>query len=342
MRIKIVSLIVLLGVSTAAVKGDRVLRKQVTVDGPVAEVWAAWTTVEGVKAFFPQDAKIELKPGGAYEMYFNMGVPAGQRGSEGCTILSFVTNEMLSFTWNAPPKFDELRQEHTRVIVLFNERPDGKTDVELVQAGWGHGGQWDELYAYFDNAWGHVLSRLAECFARPDRPVLPAPTVPYRTVRGEVILNATPQQVWDAFTTSSGLSTWAAPAANVDLRVGGPFELYFTPEAPPGSRGMEGTKVLTFLDREVLSYQGSAPAKYPNVRRNGPWAVYRFEDLGSGRTKVSATYMGWELRNEEYDAAYDHGKVALDYVLGKLKQRFERGPTDWSKSNDPHLGKGPK
>jgi hypothetical protein len=28
--------------------------------------------------------------------------------------------------------------------------------------GWGEGGQWDQAYAYFDRAWGHVLANLVK------------------------------------------------------------------------------------------------------------------------------------------------------------------------------------
>jgi hypothetical protein len=116
------------------------------------------------------------------------------------------------------------------------------------------------------------------------------------------------------------------------LKVGGAYELYFNPSAAPGHRGMEGTRVLTFIANEVLSYRGSAPGKYPNVRKNGPWAVYSFEDLGDGRSKVRATYVGWEIRDEEYDGAYEHGQVAVDYVMNKLRERFEKGPTTWEQN----------
>ena len=80
MRYKSFAVLVLLCTSVVNAQSDRVLRKRITVDAPASDVWNAWTTVDGVKQFFPKDARIELKPGGAYEMYFSMTAPAGQRG----------------------------------------------------------------------------------------------------------------------------------------------------------------------------------------------------------------------------------------------------------------------
>ncbi len=65
--------------------GQRVLSKEVVLEAPLAEVWKAWTTTEGVETFFGPRAHIEATPGGPYEIYFNLGLPEGLRGSETCT-----------------------------------------------------------------------------------------------------------------------------------------------------------------------------------------------------------------------------------------------------------------
>ena len=43
--------------------GERILKKDVVVDAPVAAVWAAWTTEEGVRGFFAPAAKVEATRG---------------------------------------------------------------------------------------------------------------------------------------------------------------------------------------------------------------------------------------------------------------------------------------
>ena len=37
---------------------ERMIEKQAVVGAPIAEVWKAWTTSEGVKSFFAPDAKV--------------------------------------------------------------------------------------------------------------------------------------------------------------------------------------------------------------------------------------------------------------------------------------------
>ena len=61
-----------------------------------------------------------------------------------------------------------------------------------------------------------------------------------RVIRGEVVVQATVDAAWDAWTTEEGIMTFFAPDCNVDLRVDGWYEVFFDPDAPPGQKGGEG------------------------------------------------------------------------------------------------------
>ena len=130
---------------------------EIKVPAAVADVWNAWTTEEGARTFFARDCRIELKPGGAYEMYFNQEAPTGEKGGEGMIILAIQPEKMLSFTWNAPPYLPEVRGEMTHVTLRFSEINSSETLVTLVHDGWGDGGEWDKSFDYFITAWGEVV-----------------------------------------------------------------------------------------------------------------------------------------------------------------------------------------
>ncbi len=127
-------------------------------------VWDKWTTSEGLKTFFGADNKVELVPGGAFEIYFLMDNPPGERGSEGCRILSYLPQRMLSFSWNAPPLFPDIRGgvNPTWVVVLFNTLTDESTEVEIHHLGWPNDPSWDAVFDYFNAAWERVLQSLLE------------------------------------------------------------------------------------------------------------------------------------------------------------------------------------
>jgi uncharacterized protein YndB with AHSA1/START domain/uncharacterized protein YciI len=146
-------------------QSDKVIYKEVIVKAPRNDVWKAWTTTEGLKSFFSEVVKMELRVGGPFEIYFGPESAVGMRGSEDCKILSFLPQEMLSFEWNAPPDFGDLRYQFTRVVIMFESVDSAQTKVRFTQLGWGKGEGWEKVYDYFDKAWAYVLSNLQKSFA---------------------------------------------------------------------------------------------------------------------------------------------------------------------------------
>ncbi len=144
----------------------KAIHKKTLVPAPLKEVWDAWTTSEGAETFFAPKAKVKLKYGGAYEMYFDLDQPQGLQGSEGCIVLSFQPREMLSFDWSAPPHIPEVRNKRSFVIVKFAETCDDITEVKIAHLGFGKGKDWDETYRYFERAWDIVLERLKRRFEK--------------------------------------------------------------------------------------------------------------------------------------------------------------------------------
>ncbi|HKZ92993.1 MAG TPA: SRPBCC domain-containing protein [Candidatus Bathyarchaeia archaeon] len=147
----------------------RVVRKEVKVNAPIEKVWNAWTTNEGAMKFFAPKAIIELTPGGRYELYFDLEASKGSRGGEGCRVLSFLPMVMLSFEWNAPPEFPNVRKEqkqkHTWVVVQFYPIARDQTKVRLTHLGWKEGEEWEKVFQYFMRAWDIVLGRLEHMFS---------------------------------------------------------------------------------------------------------------------------------------------------------------------------------
>ena len=138
---------------------------EISVPASPKEVWNAWTTEEGIKSFFAPECNIELKVGGAYELLFDLEAESGSQGSEGMIIMAFQPKEMLSFTWNAPPSYPNIRGQMTHVVLRLSEEGEKSTKLRLSHDGWGSGEEWDQVYHYFDVAWKEVvLKRLIYMF----------------------------------------------------------------------------------------------------------------------------------------------------------------------------------
>ncbi len=143
---------------------ERAIDKEVVVPASAEQVWAAWTTREGITSFFAPDARIEPRVGGAFEIYINPFAEPGQKGADDMRFMALQPPRMLSFTWNAPPSLPEARAQRTFVVVRLQPVGERETRVTLHHTGWGDGGEWDKAYAYFDRAWGNVLGNLKKRF----------------------------------------------------------------------------------------------------------------------------------------------------------------------------------
>jgi uncharacterized protein YndB with AHSA1/START domain len=145
-----------------------------------------------------------------------------------------------------------------------------------------------------------------------------------RAIRGEVTVNAPISEVWGAWTTREGIQSFFAPECNIELRVGGPFEMLFLPDGEPGRRGGEGARLLAIQPERMLSFTWNAPPHLPEARSQWTHVTLRFHELDGQRTRLSLTHDGWG-EGGQWDEAFAYFERAwLEIVLPNLAKRFER------------------
>ncbi len=149
------------------------------------------------------------------------------------------------------------------------------------------------------------------------------------TIRKAAIINATPDKVWNALTTTEGAKTFFAPETEIELAVGGKYELYFAPQEPVGSRGSEGCKILSYLPEEMLSFSWNNPPHLKTIRNSHTWVVITLKPV-KNKTEVILTHVGWGM-GEEWMKAFQYFNKAWETVLGRLQYRFDKGVVDWNK-----------
>ena len=152
------------GAQPVASRDERAIHKEAVIRAPVSDVWNAWTTSAGIQSFFAPEAKVDPRPEGAFQPYFNPYAPPGAKGADDMRFLALQKDRMLSFTWNAPPHLPDARLQRTMVIVRMEPVSEKETRVRLTHIGWGDGGEWDKAYDYFDRAWGNVMANLQKRF----------------------------------------------------------------------------------------------------------------------------------------------------------------------------------
>lgn len=157
--------LLLLGLAAMPLRAaERSIDKQVVVNATLDQLWAAWTTREGIVGFFAPDAVIDARVGGAFHIHIDPFGRPGMKGADDMRFMALQPPTMLSFDWNAPPHLAQARQQRTFVVVRLKDLDGKSTQVNLTHIGWGDGGEWDLTYNYFDKAWGNVLGNLKKRF----------------------------------------------------------------------------------------------------------------------------------------------------------------------------------
>jgi len=137
---------------------EKALKFEVVVPAKPADVWAAFTTSEGMKTWLWRDCVVDLRAGGEWTVNY----PGGATG--GGTILSYDTGRRLTIHAMAPEKFPEVRR--TRTTAVFEIASDGEnaSKVTLTQTGWKEGKEWEDAYEYLAQGNAQLMGQLHRRF----------------------------------------------------------------------------------------------------------------------------------------------------------------------------------
>jgi uncharacterized protein YndB with AHSA1/START domain len=87
-----------------------------------------------------------------------------------------------------------------------------------------------------------------------------------RAIDKEIVVPASLDQAWAAWTTREGIVSFFAPDAEIDPRVGGAFHIHIDPTAPAGQKGADDMRFMALQPRQMLSFDWNAPPSLPESR----------------------------------------------------------------------------
>jgi len=150
-----------------------------------------------------------------------------------------------------------------------------------------------------------------------------------RSLDKEITVAALLDAAWNAWTTREGITSFFAPDAEIEPRVGGAFHVHINPGAPAGQKGADDMRFLALQPKKMISFDWNAPPSLPEARAQRTFVVVRFFAVDDKNTRVTLHHTGWG-DGGEWDKAYTYFDRAWGNVLGNLKKRFDTGPVDWT------------
>jgi uncharacterized protein YndB with AHSA1/START domain len=155
-----------------------------------------------------------------------------------------------------------------------------------------------------------------------------------RVLQQSAVVPAGIAAVWNAFVTSDGFATWAAPVAFVDFRLGGFIEATYDPNGKVGAPGNIKNEIVAFVPQRMLAFRNTqAP---PSTAFDAPTfqklhTVIFLEPLSAAATRVTIVQPGYGA-GEKFDGVYTHFARGNAWSLQQLVKRFAEGPAKWPKA----------
>lgn len=151
-----------------------------------------------------------------------------------------------------------------------------------------------------------------------------------RAIQLSAEVPASQHEVYAAFTTTDGFSSWAVPVAHVDLRVGGVIESSYDARATLGDPGNIRNQIVAYVPERLLVIRNvQAPPGFadPDLFQRTV-TIIEFVAIDPSRTRVTVTNAGYGA-GDRYASLYRRFEWGDAYTLSELRSRFEKGPVDW-------------
>lgn len=138
------------------------------IDGGIDDVWAAFTTTEGLKSWVAPLADIDLKVGGKWRANYSPDGKLGDKTTIVNTILCYDPKRMLSLKATGFPEgfpFEEAAKD-TWSVFYFESISKTKTKVTVVGLGYNDTEQSKKMRSFFETANKYSMDQLNAAMKR--------------------------------------------------------------------------------------------------------------------------------------------------------------------------------
>ncbi|MEZ6137977.1 MAG: SRPBCC domain-containing protein [Pirellulaceae bacterium] len=136
----------------------------------------------------------------------------------------------------------------------------------------------------------------------------------------EFEIEANIDDVWNAFTTTDGLKSWAAPLADIDFRIGGKWRANYNKDGELGDETTIENTILAYDPKRMLSLKATGfPKGFEFVdAAKQTWSIFYFARMSESRTKITIVGIGY-TDSEQSKKMRAFFKPANKYSMDQLK-----------------------
>jgi len=167
-----------------------------------------------------------------------------------------------------------------------------------------------------------------------------------KVVKQTFVVEAPIRTVWELYTTAAGMQSWAAPAVEIDLRIGGMLRSNFTAGTKIGDPGTVTSEITNLIPGQEITVRDDLihlltlgglhewvemfPESFLRQLENEGDDVFtttRFEAVGEKETRLTVFSYGYGT-GANWERVHDEAKQSNLWFFNNLAKRIAAGPID--------------
>lgn len=142
----------------------------------------------------------------------------------------------------------------------------------------------------------------------------------------EVEINASVDDIWDAFITTDGLRSWVAPLADIDLKVGGKWRANYNKNGKLGDAKTIENTILCYDPKRMISLKATGfPEGFEfEAAAKETWSVFYFTPVSKAKTKITVVGLGYNdtEKSKKMRSFFETAnKYSMDQLSAAMKKR---------------------
>ena len=141
----------------------------------------------------------------------------------------------------------------------------------------------------------------------------------------EIVVSASVDEAWDAFTSAKAQEAWNVAHCEFELKVGGKWRTHYGKNGVLGDDGSIEHTILSFDPRRMISFQiAKMPKTFPFKESfSRVWHVLYFESLEPKKTKITLKGLGYgdDEESKRCRAFFERGNATTFENLRKYLER---------------------
>lgn len=141
-----------------------------------------------------------------------------------------------------------------------------------------------------------------------------------------IIINASVDNLWKAYTTAEGWKKWVTPVVDIDFRINGTIKSNYDSTSKIGDKGTIVNHILNYIPYKQITMQAELEENFPQFMKGEEknlYSIVYFEKLRKNKTKLIVYGIGYKNEKQWRDLLKFFIQ-ANEMTLNKLKTILEQ------------------